>query len=46
MKLYLNTDNGGYTTSNEDNSYMQTCKNVVSTCAFGGRDDLYQHTGM
>ncbi|XP_072054307.1 probable leucine-rich repeat receptor-like protein kinase At5g49770 [Arachis hypogaea] len=25
---------------------MQACKVVVSTCAFGGRDDLYQPLGM
>ncbi|KAK8601193.1 hypothetical protein V6N12_051035 [Hibiscus sabdariffa] len=26
--------------------YMQTCKVVVSICAFGGGDDLYQPIGM
>lgn len=25
---------------------MQSCKVVVSTCAFGGGDDLYQPIGM
>ncbi|KAI3965972.1 hypothetical protein MKX01_010929 [Papaver californicum] len=25
---------------------MQTCKVVVSTCTFGGGDDLYQPIGM
>jgi len=25
---------------------METCKVVVSTCAFGGGDDLYQPIGM
>ncbi|KAL0360746.1 UNVERIFIED_CONTAM: hypothetical protein Sradi_3759100 [Sesamum radiatum] len=40
------SDNGGYSISDEDKSYMQTCKVVVSTCAFGGGDDLYQPIGM
>ncbi|KAE8667553.1 30S ribosomal protein S9 [Hibiscus syriacus] len=37
---------GGFEISDSDNSYMQTCKIVVSTCAFGGGDDLYQPIGM
>ncbi|XP_022740018.1 uncharacterized protein LOC111292087 isoform X2 [Durio zibethinus] len=38
--------NGGFEISDRDKSYMQTCKIVVSTCAFGGGDDLYQPIGM
>ncbi|XP_027331623.1 uncharacterized protein LOC113847005 [Abrus precatorius] len=38
--------NGGFKISDEDTSYMQGCKVVVSTCAFGGGDDLYQPIGM
>lgn len=38
--------NGGFKISDEDRSYMQGCKAVVSTCAFGGGDDLYQPIGM
>ncbi|XP_016163171.1 uncharacterized protein LOC107605720 [Arachis ipaensis] len=38
--------NGGFKISDEDKSYMQACKAVVSTCAFGGGDDLYQPIGM
>lgn len=38
--------NGGFKISDEDKSYMQGCKAVVSTCAFGGGDDLYQPIGM
>ncbi|XP_073005423.1 probable hexosyltransferase MUCI70 [Typha latifolia] len=37
---------GGFTVSDNDKRYMQTCKAVVSTCAFGGGDDLYQPIGM
>ncbi|XP_045791379.1 probable hexosyltransferase MUCI70 [Trifolium pratense] len=37
---------GGFRISDEDKSYMQGCKVVVSTCAFGGGDDLYQPIGM
>ncbi|GLT70491.1 hypothetical protein SLA2020_425670 [Shorea laevis] len=37
---------GGFKISNEDKNYMQRCKVVVSTCAFGGGDDLYQPIGM
>ncbi|EEF52545.1 probable hexosyltransferase MUCI70 [Ricinus communis] len=40
------SDNGGFKISDEDKGYMQTCKAVVSTCAFGGGDDLYQPIGM
>ncbi|KAJ0680838.1 hypothetical protein HanPI659440_Chr16g0628851 [Helianthus annuus] len=40
------SDSGGFTISNEDKSYLQTCKSVVSTCAFGGGDNLYQPIGM
>ncbi|KNA11941.1 hypothetical protein SOVF_130480 [Spinacia oleracea] len=38
--------NGGFKISLEDKNYLQTCKVVVSTCAFGGGDDLYQPIGM
>jgi len=38
--------NGGFKISDQDKSYMQGCKVVVSTCAFGGGDDLYQPIGM
>ncbi|KAK9748352.1 hypothetical protein RND81_02G051800 [Saponaria officinalis] len=37
---------GGFTISDEDKTFMQTCKVVVSTCTFGGGDDLYQPIGM
>lgn len=40
------SESGGFKISNEDKRYMQTCKSVVSTCAFGGGDDLYQPIGM
>ncbi|WCJ35312.1 hypothetical protein M5689_016576 [Euphorbia peplus] len=40
------SENGGFKISDEDKSYMMTCKAVVSTCAFGGGDDLYQPIGM
>ncbi|XP_022941376.1 uncharacterized protein LOC111446685 [Cucurbita moschata] len=39
-------DNGGFRISNEDRNYMHKCSLVVSTCAFGGGDDLYQPIGM
>ncbi|KAI3958309.1 hypothetical protein MKX01_029448, partial [Papaver californicum] len=39
-------ENGGYRISNEDKAYMQTCKVFVSTCTFGGGDDLYLPIGM
>ncbi|CAK9171759.1 unnamed protein product [Ilex paraguariensis] len=38
--------NGGFKVSDEDKNYMEACKVVVSTCAFGGGDDLYQPIGM
>ncbi|KAJ8466828.1 hypothetical protein OPV22_029380 [Ensete ventricosum] len=40
------SENGGFKISDDDRSYMGTCKVVVSTCAFGGGDDLYQPIGM
>ncbi|GMY28490.1 probable hexosyltransferase MUCI70 [Fagus crenata] len=40
------SDYGGFKISDEDKNYMQSCKVVVSTCAFGGGDDLYQPIGM
>ncbi|GMH16688.1 hypothetical protein Nepgr_018529 [Nepenthes gracilis] len=40
------SENGGFKISDEDKGYLQTCKVVVSTCAFGGGDDLYQPIGM
>ncbi|KAK9286687.1 hypothetical protein L1049_015089 [Liquidambar formosana] len=40
------SENGGFKVSDEDKNYMQTCEVVVSTCAFGGGDDLYQPIGM
>lgn len=40
------SENGGFIFSNEDRKYMDDCKVVVSTCAFGGGDDLYQPIGM
>lgn len=40
------SENGGFAMSDEDKSYMRTCEIVVSTCAFGGGDDLYQPIGM
>jgi hypothetical protein len=40
------SDNGGFRISDEDTRYMRACKVVVSTCAFGGGDDLYQPIGM
>lgn len=40
------SENGGFEISNEDKSFMKTCKVVVSTCTFGGGDDLYQPIGM
>ncbi|KAJ7958078.1 Protein of unknown function (DUF616) [Quillaja saponaria] len=40
------SENGGFKISGEDSNYMRTCKVVVSTCAFGGGDDLYQPIGM
>ncbi|EHA8590091.1 DNA-directed RNA polymerase subunit beta [Cocos nucifera] len=40
------SENGGFKISDDDKNYMQTCRAVVSTCAFGGGDDLYQPIGM
>ncbi|KAH0759202.1 hypothetical protein KY290_022695 [Solanum tuberosum] len=40
------SNKGGFRISVEDRSYMESCKAVVSTCAFGGGDDLYQPIGM
>lgn len=40
------SESGGFTISNGDRTYLQTCKVVVSTCTFGGGDDLYQPIGM
>ncbi|GJM93131.1 hypothetical protein PR202_ga09660 [Eleusine coracana subsp. coracana] len=40
------SDNGGFKISDDDKRYMRACKVVVSTCAFGGGDDLYQPIGM
>jgi hypothetical protein len=40
------SDNGGFKISDEDKRYMRACKYVVSTCAFGGGDNLYQPIGM
>ncbi|XP_044475317.1 probable hexosyltransferase MUCI70 isoform X2 [Mangifera indica] len=40
------SENGGFTVSDEDKRYMQNCKVVVSTCAFGGGDALHQPIGM
>ncbi|XP_074571751.1 putative hexosyltransferase MUCI70 [Curcuma longa] len=40
------SERGGFKISGIDKDYMQTCKVAVSTCAFGGGDDLYQPIGM
>ena len=40
------SESGGFKISDEDKNYLQTCKVAVSTCAFGGGDDLYQPIGM
>lgn len=40
------SENGGFIISDEDKNYLQSCKVAVSTCAFGGGDDLYQPIGM
>ncbi|XP_013622980.1 probable hexosyltransferase MUCI70 [Brassica napus] len=39
-------ENGGFRIEDEDKMFMQTCQVVVSTCAFGGGDNLYQPIGM
>ncbi|CAN6561791.1 unnamed protein product [Malus baccata var. baccata] len=46
MNCGFYSENGGFKISNEDKEYMNSCKVVVSTCAFGGGDDLYQPIGM
>lgn len=40
------SERGGFVISDDDKQFMNTCKAVVSTCAFGGGDDLYQPIGM
>ncbi|KAK3428095.1 hypothetical protein EUGRSUZ_F04207 [Eucalyptus grandis] len=40
------SDGGGFKISEEDQTYLQSCKVAVATCAFGGGDDLYQPIGM
>ena len=40
------SEKGGFKISEEDELYMHECEVVVSTCAFGGGDDLYQPIGM
>ncbi|XP_047322971.1 probable hexosyltransferase MUCI70 [Impatiens glandulifera] len=40
------SDKGGFNMSHEDKNYLKECEIVVSTCAFGGGDDLYQPVGM
>ncbi|KAJ0261831.1 hypothetical protein HA466_0048720 [Hirschfeldia incana] len=39
-------ENGGFRIEDEDKRFMRTCQVVVSTCAFGGGDNLYQPIGM
>ena len=39
-------ENGGFRIEDEDKKFMRTCQVVVSTCAFGGGDNLYQPIGM
>ncbi|KFK31832.1 hypothetical protein AALP_AA6G164200 [Arabis alpina] len=39
-------ENGGFRISDKDKEFMQTCQVVVSTCAFGGGDNLYEPMGM
>ncbi|KAL1198746.1 putative hexosyltransferase MUCI70 [Cardamine amara subsp. amara] len=39
-------ENGGFKISDKDKRFMQTCEVVVSTCAFGGGDNLYEPIGM
>lgn len=39
-------ENGGFRISDKDKRFMQTCEVVVSTCAFGGGDNLYEPIGM
>ncbi|KAL9673274.1 hypothetical protein QQ045_029529 [Rhodiola kirilowii] len=40
------SENGGFKISEQDRNYMHRCQVVVSTCTFGGGDDLYQPIGM
>lgn len=40
------SENGGFKISDEDKNYLHSCNVVVSTCTFGGGDDLYQPVGM
>ncbi|KAM0951547.1 hypothetical protein DsansV1_C03g0026741 [Dioscorea sansibarensis] len=42
----FHSEKGGFDLSDDDKNYMQTCQAVVSTCSFGGGDDLYQPIGM
>ncbi|KAK9129972.1 hypothetical protein Sjap_010459 [Stephania japonica] len=42
----VSSDDGGFRISVEDRDFMKTCIAVVSTCTFGGGDDLYQPIGM
>ena len=42
----FHSEMGGFNISDEDKKFMLTCQAVVSTCAFGGGDDLYQPIGM
>ncbi|KAF6167950.1 hypothetical protein GIB67_020520, partial [Kingdonia uniflora] len=46
LEAFAVIEKGGFKLFEEDKSYMQTCKVVVSTCTFGGGDDLYQPIGM
>ncbi|XP_047321557.1 probable hexosyltransferase MUCI70 [Impatiens glandulifera] len=40
------SDKGGFKISEEDKYFLQNCEVAVSTCAFGGGDNLYQPIGM
>ncbi|KAH9327162.1 hypothetical protein KI387_007340, partial [Taxus chinensis] len=40
------SEHGGFDIDFEDKRFMNSCKAVVSTCTFGGGDDLYQPIGM
>jgi len=40
------SEHGGFDIDLEDKRFMNNCKAVVSTCTFGGGDDLYQPIGM
>jgi len=39
-------ENGGFRISDKDKKFMTSCEVVVSTCAFGGGDNLYEPIGM